>query len=130
MLSNTRINACYRGLSAQQHVVLWVEPTGCLLLLTTPTLCPWCFMSRKEIATCTSHSPYFHQCLAPLTLPCLSFFLLQVVQAFVRQAMGYLGQTPDLETKVELIKNLQSVTEGKVWPAVLSAAKAFRWQSV
>lgn len=39
---------------------------------------------------------------------------VQAVQAFVRQAMGYVEQTPNAETKVELIKTLQSVTEGKV----------------
>ena len=39
---------------------------------------------------------------------------LQVVQAFVRQAMGYVDQAPDKETRVELIKTLQTVTEGKV----------------
>lgn len=39
---------------------------------------------------------------------------VQAVQAFVRQAMGYIGDTPDKETKVELIKTLQTVTEGKV----------------
>lgn len=40
--------------------------------------------------------------------------LLQAVQAFVRQAMDYVEKTPNEETKVELIKTLQSVTEGKV----------------
>lgn len=40
--------------------------------------------------------------------------LLQAVQAFVRQAMGYIDQTPDKETRIELIKTLQTVTEGKV----------------
>ena len=32
---------------------------------------------------------------------------LQAVQAFVRQAMGYIEQTPDKPTRVELIKTLQ-----------------------
>jgi len=40
--------------------------------------------------------------------------LLQAVQAFVRQAMDYVEKTPNEETKVELIKTLQSVTEGQV----------------
>ncbi len=39
---------------------------------------------------------------------------MQAVQAFVRQAMGYIDQTPDKETRIELIKTLQTVTEGKV----------------
>jgi hypothetical protein len=39
---------------------------------------------------------------------------VQVIQAFVRQAMGYVEQTPDKDTKVSLIKTLQTVTEGKV----------------
>ena len=39
---------------------------------------------------------------------------LQVVQAFVRQSMGYIEKTPDKESKLELIKTLQTVTEGKV----------------
>ena len=43
---------------------------------------------------------------------------LQAVQGFVRQAMGYVDETPDQATKVELIKTLQSVTEGKVRAAV------------
>jgi hypothetical protein len=38
----------------------------------------------------------------------------QVVQAFVRQAMGYVDQAPDKETRVALIEALQTVTEGKV----------------
>ena len=40
--------------------------------------------------------------------------LAQAVQAFVRQAMDYVEKTPDKATKIELIKTLQSVTEGKV----------------
>ena len=32
----------------------------------------------------------------------------------MRQAMTYIDHTPDKETRVELIKTLQSVTEGKV----------------
>ena len=45
-----------------------------------------------------------------------SSFHSQAVQAFVRQAMTYIDHTPDKETRVELIKTLQSVTEGKVRP--------------
>ncbi|EIE19531.1 putative 26S proteasome regulatory subunit [Coccomyxa subellipsoidea C-169] len=41
--------------------------------------------------------------------------LKQAVQAFVRQAMGYIDQTPDKESRVELIKTLQTVTEGKIF---------------
>ena len=40
--------------------------------------------------------------------------VLQVVQAFVRQAMGFLDKAPSQGDKVELIKTLQSITEGKV----------------
>lgn len=39
--------------------------------------------------------------------------LKQAVQAFVRQAMGYVDEAPDEGARVELIKTLQSVTEGK-----------------
>jgi 26S proteasome regulatory subunit N5 len=42
--------------------------------------------------------------------------LKQAVQAFVRQAMGYVDEAPDEAARVELIKTLQSVTEGKVMP--------------
>jgi hypothetical protein len=38
----------------------------------------------------------------------------QVIQAFVRQAMGYIDGLPDKESQVSLIKTLQTVTEGKV----------------
>jgi 26S proteasome regulatory subunit N5 len=40
--------------------------------------------------------------------------LKQVIQAFVRQAMGYISSAPSKETQVSLIKTLQTVTEGKV----------------
>ncbi|GBF93932.1 26S proteasome non-ATPase regulatory subunit 12-like [Raphidocelis subcapitata] len=41
--------------------------------------------------------------------------LRQVIQSFVRQAMGYIDSTPDKATKVSLIKTLQTVTEGKIF---------------
>lgn len=41
--------------------------------------------------------------------------LKQAIQAFVRQAMTYIDQTPNAETKVSLIKTLQAVTEGKIF---------------
>lgn len=40
--------------------------------------------------------------------------LLQAIQVMVRQAMGYFESAPDQSTLVELIKVLQTVTEGKV----------------
>lgn len=49
--------------------------------------------------------------------PCLIFLfggLMQAVQAMVQQAMQYIDQTPDLDTKIELIKTLNSVSAGKV----------------
>ena len=49
-----------------------------------------------------------------MTIKTRRHFCLQAVQAFVRQAMGYIEQTPDKDTKLELIKTLQTVTEGKV----------------
>ncbi|XP_019179537.1 PREDICTED: 26S proteasome non-ATPase regulatory subunit 12 homolog A-like [Ipomoea nil] len=41
--------------------------------------------------------------------------LKQAVQAMVRQAMEYIDQTPDLETKIELIKTLNNVSAGKIY---------------
>lgn len=38
----------------------------------------------------------------------------QAIQSFVRQSMAYIPQTPDKETRIELIKTLQTITEGKV----------------
>lgn len=40
--------------------------------------------------------------------------LRQVITAIVRQVMGYVDDTPDLQTKTALIKTLQDLTEGKV----------------
>ena len=40
--------------------------------------------------------------------------VMQAIQSFVRQSMAYIPQTPDKETRIELIKTLQTVTEGKV----------------
>ena len=39
---------------------------------------------------------------------------MQAVQAMVQQAMQYIDQTPDIDTKIELIKTLNSVSAGKV----------------
>ena len=39
--------------------------------------------------------------------------LKQVVQAMVRQCMGYLDAVPTTEARIELIKTLQALTEGK-----------------
>lgn len=36
----------------------------------------------------------------------------------IQQAMGYIDQTPDLETKIELIKTLNNVSAGKVITAL------------
>ncbi|KAL4423423.1 hypothetical protein ABPG77_010001 [Micractinium sp. CCAP 211/92] len=41
--------------------------------------------------------------------------LKQAVQAMVRQCMGYLPSTPDQDTQIELIKTLQTLTEGKIY---------------
>lgn len=54
----------------------------------------------------------------------------QAIQAFVRQAMGYIGHAPTQEIRVELIKTLQAVTEGKVrdgwmWERLMCVFKIF-----
>lgn len=41
--------------------------------------------------------------------------LKQAVQSMVRQCMSYIPDTPDKETRVELIKTLQALTEGKIY---------------
>lgn len=41
--------------------------------------------------------------------------LKQAVIAMVQQAMQYIDETPDTDTKVELIKTLNSVTAGKIY---------------
>ncbi|KAK9823540.1 hypothetical protein WJX72_003562 [[Myrmecia] bisecta] len=56
--------------------------------------------------------------------------LKQAVTAFVRQAMGYMDQTPDKATKVELIKTLQSVTEGKIYVEIERARLTRRLASI
>jgi hypothetical protein len=39
---------------------------------------------------------------------------MQAVTAMVQQAMQYIDQTPDLESRIELIKTLNNVSAGKV----------------
>ena len=39
---------------------------------------------------------------------------MQAVTAMVQQAMQYIDETPDLETRIELIKTLNNVSAGKV----------------
>ncbi|KAL6502645.1 26S proteasome non-ATPase regulatory subunit 12 A [Orobanche hederae] len=41
--------------------------------------------------------------------------LKQAVQAVVQQAMQYIDQTPNLDTKIELIKTLNNVSAGKIY---------------
>ncbi|XP_073059123.1 26S proteasome non-ATPase regulatory subunit 12 homolog A-like [Primulina eburnea] len=41
--------------------------------------------------------------------------LKQAVQAMVQQSMQYIDQTPDLDSKIELIKTLNSVSAGKIY---------------
>ncbi|XP_050380987.1 26S proteasome non-ATPase regulatory subunit 12 homolog A-like [Argentina anserina] len=41
--------------------------------------------------------------------------LKQAVTALVQQAMQYIDQTPDLETRIELIKTLNNVSAGKIY---------------
>ncbi|XWS57284.1 hypothetical protein CRYUN_Cryun09bG0160700 [Craigia yunnanensis] len=41
--------------------------------------------------------------------------LKQAVTAMVQQAMQYIDETPDLETRIELIKTLNSVSAGKIY---------------
>ncbi|KAI4365483.1 hypothetical protein MLD38_021464 [Melastoma candidum] len=41
--------------------------------------------------------------------------LKQAVTAMVQQALEYIDQTPDLETRIELIKTLNSVAAGKIY---------------
>ncbi|KAJ6996742.1 hypothetical protein NC653_013364 [Populus alba x Populus x berolinensis] len=41
--------------------------------------------------------------------------LKQAVTAMVQQAMQYIDETPDLDTRVELIKTLNSVSAGKIY---------------
>lgn len=42
------------------------------------------------------------------------FIFAQAVTAMVQQAMQYIDQTPDIESKIELIKTLNNVSAGKV----------------
>ncbi|KAL3637480.1 26S proteasome non-ATPase regulatory subunit 12 A [Castilleja foliolosa] len=41
--------------------------------------------------------------------------LKQAVQAMVQQAMQYIDQTPDLDTKIDLIKTLNNISAGKIY---------------
>ncbi|KAF2573489.1 hypothetical protein F2Q70_00006394, partial [Brassica cretica] len=41
--------------------------------------------------------------------------LKQAVQSMVQQAMQYIDQTPDIETRIELIKTLNNVSAGKIY---------------
>ncbi|EYU31117.1 hypothetical protein ABFS82_08G235700 [Erythranthe guttata] len=41
--------------------------------------------------------------------------LKQAVQSMVQQAMQYIDQTPDIDTKIELIQTLNSVSAGKIY---------------
>ena len=42
------------------------------------------------------------------------FVILQAITAVVQKAMEYIDVTPDVDTRIELIKTLSSVAAGKV----------------
>lgn len=42
------------------------------------------------------------------------FYLSQAITAMVQKAMEYIDLTPDMDTRIELIKTLSSVSAGKV----------------
>ncbi len=44
----------------------------------------------------------------------LSMGCFQAVSAMVQQAMQYIDDTPDLDTRIELIEMLNNVSAGKV----------------
>ena len=46
----------------------------------------------------------------------------------MRQAMGFLDKAPSQEDKVELIKTLQSITEGKVCQSFITPWAGMQWR--
>ncbi|KAG9131687.1 hypothetical protein Leryth_009426 [Lithospermum erythrorhizon] len=74
---------------------------------------PWpLFLSDPNSHDCMSrldHSSSGETCI----LLVLKDF--EAVQAMVQQAMHYIDQTPDVETKIELIKTLNNVSAGKIY---------------
>jgi len=56
--------------------------------------------------------------------------LKQAIQAFVRQAMGYIEEIADKDTKISLIKTLQAVTEGKIFVEIERARLTRRLASI
>jgi hypothetical protein len=44
----------------------------------------------------------------------LVYGMFQAVSAMVQQAMQYIDDTPDLDTRIELIETLNNVSAGKV----------------
>ena len=50
---------------------------------------------------------------------------LQAVTAMVQQAMQYIDQTPDIETRIELIKTLNNVSAGKVYMCLRASIASF-----
>jgi hypothetical protein len=71
------------------------------------------------VAISSSSVGWQAECVLPVACAAAA---LQVIQAFVRQAMSYMDATPDKETLVSLIKTLQTVTEGKVRTSCNSGA--------
>lgn len=51
---------------------------------------------------------------------------VQAVTAMVQQAMQYIDQTPDLETRIELIKALNNVSAGKVYMCLKASTTSFQ----
>jgi hypothetical protein len=66
---------------------------------------------------------YANLCIVNMYLQGGCSCVMQVVQAFVKLGLSYIDKAPDKETKVELIKTLQSVTEGKVWASLTQSQK-------
>jgi 26S proteasome regulatory subunit N5 len=62
----------------------------------------------------------FHELLSLLcyALPLILTRVIQATTKMVQEAMSHLDDTPDMDTKLELIDTLRTVTEGKIFVEV------------
>lgn len=62
----------------------------------------------------------FHELLSLLcyALPLILIRVIQATTKMVQEAMSHLDDTPDMDTKLELIDTLRTVTEGKIFVEV------------
>lgn len=117
---------CWKPVCFCRQLWLWwnsdkkrMVDTGFLILnyLYDQLLLFFCIENHCLVGLWWAASECFNLVFLVVLIQCIFSWLFvckQAVTAMVQQAMQYIDETPDVDTRIELIKTLNSVSAGKV----------------